>query len=261
VDPAGWSHSRTTRRRFIQMAAVTTAGVVLPIPRVWAADEDDYCTPGMLGIDSAAPRAIPTSRVANEVIVAPRDGKWPADGGSHFSSSPRRAYIMVHHAGIANSHDNPECTSCNVPGDHVYDFCIARNGDICNTGQWRESTGGHAQGCNCDTVGIMMQGCFGGCTSGNVGDPSNAQLCSLAWLSLHLGTPATLNRHRPHRRCASWNPCNSSDPTATVCPGSHLTNNDADRWDSNGEALMNRMLVYRDRISRGCSCYSEQTCA
>jgi hypothetical protein len=260
MDSTDWSHSRATRRRFIQMAALTTAGVVLPIPRVWAADDDDYCTPGMLGVEKGAFKALAMAPVKNEVIVAPPDGDWSHEGGSHFSSSPRNAYIMVHHAGYPNSDENSACTSCAVPNDHNYDFCIARNGNICNTGKWDDQDGGHAHGCNCNTVGIMMQGCFGGCTFGNIANPSNAQLCSLAFLSLHLRTDPTLNRHRPHRRCASWNPCNHSNPTATVCPGENLTNLDANFWDSNGETLMNRMLVYRDRLSRGCSCYSEQTC-
>lgn len=242
---------KLTRRRFMGMAILSASSVVLPLPKAWAAATGRYCTPGAVGGEPGEPWA---DQGPPEVIAAPPNGDWGSVDpmvGSHFSSSPRNNWIMVHHAGYANSHENTNpCTSCNDPGDHTYDFCIDRAGDICNTGRWDESTGAHAKGCNSCSIGIMLHGCFGGCSSGNVGGPSDSQLCSLAYLSLHLKTPAQRNNHRPHARCHHWKcGCNSCDATVTACPGTNLaTHNTTNHWTNQGESAMDRMLNMRAKL-------------
>lgn len=259
-----------TRRRFMQMAILATSSVALPLPKLWASEAaavgaGRYCTPGASGTD---PGTFPPAPSFTK-IEAPSDGNWSGTpwpfGGTghapdnHFDDAPRAGYIMVHHSGYPNAHlEENSCEVCSA-----YDFCIDRAGDICSSGRWDDSSGAHAYGCNCKATGVMLYGCFGGCTSGNVPGPSDAQLCSLAYLSLHLGTPDGLWSHRPHRRCSYWNPCDVSNPTVTVCPGTYLATGDAsdgNKWTDTGEALINKMLVYRSRLARGCACYWEQTC-
>ncbi|HYU58674.1 MAG TPA: N-acetylmuramoyl-L-alanine amidase [Actinomycetota bacterium] len=268
-----------TRRHFMQMAILATSSVALPLPRLWAAQPREpgaagggeevrpprYCTPGATGLDPGAE----AGPVRLRRIDAPRNGDWsgvawPFGGGrglpGHYQGAPRADWIMVHHTGAPNAHlETDACADC-----YYYDFCIDRSGDICVNGRWDDSTGAHARGCNCRAVGIMLYGCFGGCNGGNVSAPSNAQLCSLAWLSLHLGTTADVNHHKPHARCASWNPCDDPNPTITVCCGDYLTephySGDANKWSTTGESLMRDMLTYRSRLARGCSCFSGQAC-
>ena len=52
--------------------------------------------------------------------------------------------------------------------------------------RWNDDHGAHAECCNCKATGIMLNGCFGGCSSGNVSRPSAAQECSLAYIFYHL---------------------------------------------------------------------------
>jgi len=63
---------------------------------------------------------------------------------THFSTSPRRNYVVVHHAGYCGSENNTACTSCYNPPSYFYDFCIDRAGNICDNGTWAQSCGGHA---------------------------------------------------------------------------------------------------------------------
>jgi len=259
--------SKLTRRRFVQMAVLASSSIVLPIPRIWALDEDDFCTPDAVGVDRGWQPS--RSRARPLRIKAPEDGDWsrvPWPFETYSYDSPRKTWIMVHHAGIPNSDKYTDpCTACSCLGGgcsnpHEYDFCIDRAGDICvtdgtGTPRWMLDNGAHAKGCNCKAVGIMLQGCFGGCSYGNVSAPSDIQLCSLAYLSLQLGTAADLNHHRPHRRCASWNPCDDPNPTITVCCGTYLTtNSDTDKWNATGEALMYDMLRKRACLAQDCSC-------
>lgn len=164
---------------------------------------------------------------------------------SDLSTSPRKNIILVHHFGACDTENNAACVSCSVPGDHIYDFCIARNGDVCDTGQWDEAVGGHSFNCNTTSIGVMMQGCYGGCSGcANQSSFSDQQLCGLAFLSLHLTTPAALDNHRPHRRC-----------DATICCGSNLSTNDTtDRWTTLGRDQMNTMLWMRSNLANGCNC-------
>ncbi len=260
--------SDVTRRRLLELAILTTASIALPIPRVWAVQQGRPCDGDQgseLGVDLETWR--PTNDPPTlEEIPFPPDGAWflvdghGHSGSSHYSTSPRKSYIMVHHCGCPNSHLNSACTSCSClssscSNPHEYDFCIARDGSICDTGRWSKTTGAHAKGCNSCSVGIMLQGCFGGCSSGNVSGPSDAQICSLARLSLHLGTDAFESRHRPHARCAHWNCDGSSSPTHKDCPGTNLTVHDhTDHWNSAGHAMLNKMLSYRANLAKGCNC-------
>lgn len=263
--------SSVTRRRFMATALLSASGLVVQVPQALAKHGEDhegggwnqgdppptlpdpkgYCTPGAKGAEDEW-----RSKAGSEEIPYPPDGDWSQYGtGSHFSSSPRAGMVMVHHAGSPDSHLNGACNACDDPGDHTYDFCIARNGNICNTGRWSQATGAHAFGCNSCSVGIMLQGCFGGCFSGNIGQPSDEQICSLAFLSLHLKTPNSLSGHRPHARCHHINCSNVSNPTVTACCGTKLATHDTgNHWTSLGETLMNRMLTYRANLANGCTC-------
>lgn len=253
--------SRLTRRRFMRMAILTTSVVVLPVPRLWAKGGSNGhclgCAPG-----TSLDQADGWESSAMIRVQAPPKGDWNSVGYpslSHFSSSPRKGFIIVHHAGIPNSHENTDpCTACNDPGDHTYDFCIDRQGDFCDTGRWRQEVGAHALGCNRCSVGIMLQGCFGGCDSGNVLRPSDDQLCTLAFLSLHLKTPSRLIRHRPHARCFHWKcGCSSCQATHTDCCGTNLINhNRKSHWNRRGERLMRKMLKYRRNLLKGCNCFT-----
>lgn len=263
-----------TRRRFMATALLSTSGLVIQVPQALAhhkdvheeggeppgdvppgpPDPNGYCTPGSKGTeDDWRPNQ------ASEEIPYPPNGDWAGySPGSHFSSSPRAGMVMVHHAGSPNSHQNGACNSCDVPGDHTYDFCIARNGNICNTGRWSQQTGAHAYGCNSCSVGIMLQGCFGGCSSGNISQPSDEQICSLAFLSLHLQAPNNLAGHRPHARCHHINCSSVSNPTVTACCGTNLaTHNTGNHWKSLGQTLMERMLTYRANLANGCTCQGQ----
>lgn len=159
---------------------------------------------------------------------------------THYSSAPRRGWIMVHHTGSPNSFDDTTTNYC----DAGYDFHIRKGGAIVTCSRWDDSHGAHARGCNCQTMGIMLNGCFGGCSYGNTAQPSTAQECSLAYLWHHLGTPLVEGRLRPHRACYYWNPCNDPSPTSTVCCGTNLTTSAAGnhRWNSNGVSFRNRVM-------------------
>lgn len=157
---------------------------------------------------------------------------------THLSGAPRAGYLMIHHTGIANAHQDTTTNFC-VDG---YDFFVRYGGAIVTCARWADAQGGHASGCNCKTEGIMMNGCFGGCASGNISGPSAAQECSVAWLMAHLNTPFDEPRFRPHRACATWNPCSDPSPTITVCCGSNLTSDTGSyKWNAAG-------LDFRTRI-------------
>jgi hypothetical protein len=131
---------------------------------------------------------------------------------SHYSSASRSNHVVLHHTGGANNHTIETNQFCNFSGGH-YDFAVTRQGRIfvCASSSgnqyWNDTNGAHALRCNCRAIGIVMHGCFGGCSSGNVSGPSEAQECAVAFLLSHLDPPDTADRLRPHANCCSWNPC------------------------------------------------------
>jgi hypothetical protein len=180
---------------------------------------------------------------------------------SHWAAAPRRAYVMVHHAGYPNAHlDN---TSVFCPSSGIsYDFQIRWDGTIIVCGAWDDATGRHALGCNCEAEGVLLMGCFGGCSSGNVAGPSASQECSLAYVIAHLGTPGITDRVRPHRNCFYWNPCDNPNPTSTVCCGTNLTTTSTtnQNWNSTGVAFRNRVLSKRTCWLSTCHCNCTGQC-
>jgi hypothetical protein len=163
---------------------------------------------------------------------------------SHWDNAPRRNYIMVHHTGSPNAHQDNSTNYCSSG----YDFHIRWGGEIVVCARWNDSTGAHASGCNCKAIGVMLNGCFGGCSSGNVTRPSNAQECSLAYIFFHLNTPVDTDRMRPHRACYYWNPCNDPSPTSTVCCGANLTDANKpgqNRWSDLGVSFRNDVFEKR----------------
>ena len=164
---------------------------------------------------------------------------------SHWSTAPRKAYIMVHHTGVPNADQDTTTNYC----ESGYDFFVRWGDTIVVCARWNDDHGAHASGCNCKATGIMLNGCFGGCSSGNVSRPSAAQECSLAYIFYHLGTPVDTDRFRPHAACYYWNPCQDPSPTYTVCCGTHLTDQNAvanHRWSS-GTGLDFRSNVFQKR--------------
>jgi len=176
---------------------------------------------------------------------------------SHYSSAPRRGWVLLHHTAGGNDHTVEDGRFCNSG----YDFTVSREGRIFVCGsRWQQASGAHAIGCNCQAIGIAMHGCFGdgpgtcGCAGagGGVASPTPIQRCSVAYLIAHLGTPLAQSRLRPHSNCFAWNPCESDDPTATCCPGWNYTS-DTTNWNASGQILRNSLLgmaqTYRDH---GC---------
>jgi hypothetical protein len=177
---------------------------------------------------------------------------------SHYSSSPRKGYVVIHHSGGPNNHTIETNAFCNFSGGGSYDFAVTRQGRIfvCSDSDgvlWRRTTGEHALGCNCRAVGIVMHGCFGGCGSGNVTAPSEAQECSVAFLMSHLETPDEASRVRPHANCVSWSPCGGG--TSTVCPGTRFTSGSS--WNSTGRAFRDRLRSRRRNWDNRDCCFGD----
>lgn len=176
---------------------------------------------------------------------------------SHYSNAPRRSHVIVHHTGSPNAHQDSSTNFCYAG----YDFHIRYGGNIVVCGRWDNTTGEHAIGCNCEGMGIMLNGCFGGCSSGNLQRPSDAQECSLAYLVAHLKTPDYASRIVPHRHCYYWNPCNSSNPTSTVCCGTNLTSPSTTyHWDANGADFRDRVRTKRRHWDACCTCETGCNC-
>ncbi|WP_130282998.1 N-acetylmuramoyl-L-alanine amidase [Microcella alkaliphila] len=168
-----------------------------------------------------------------------------------YATAPRRNQVIIHHTGSPNSH-----TSTASFCEGGYDFTITRTGvtHVCGT-RWQQATGSHAFGCNCQTIGIMLHGCFGGCLSGNVSGPSKAQECRLAALMNLLNTPNEAARIRPHANCFFWNPCGGTGSFSTVCCGTNFTQQSGTNssWNSSGLALRNRVVTWRNNYrTRNC---------
>lgn len=180
---------------------------------------------------------------------------------SHYAGAPRRAYVMVHHAGYANAHQDNTSVLCD-PNGVAYDWQIRWDGSILTCGVWDDTVGQHARGCNCEAIGVVLMGCFGGCKSGNVTAPGSAQECSLAYLISHLGTADIASRYRPHRNCFYWNPCASPNPTATVCCGTNLTTTSTtnQNWNAAGVAFRDRVRVKRRNWDAKCCCSCTNGC-
>jgi hypothetical protein len=175
----------------------------------------------------------------------------------HYSTAPRRGYVIVHHTGSPNAHLNTTTDFCTSG----YDFFVRYNGQIIVCSRWPNSTGAAARGCNCIGESIMLTGCFGGCASGNLSAPSYSQECSLAFLISHLGTPVGTDRIRPHRRCYYWNPCNEG-PTGTVCPGTNLTTTSGTtKWSSAGTEFVNRVNTWRQNEDECGTCNHPRGCS
>lgn len=185
---------------------------------------------------------------------------------SHYSSTPRNDYAVMHHAGVANSHEVYDDRYC----ESGYDFTIDRAGNIyvCRNNddtfyRWEhtppDGAAWHASGCDCDAIGIMMHGCFGGCGSGDVSGPSERQECSFAFLLSHLEVADLASRLRPHRYCAPENPCNHADPTFTVCPGDNFTAASSDYWNNSGRTLRDRIRQRRRNWDEHNCCHHPST--
>lgn len=178
---------------------------------------------------------------------------------SHYSDSPRKGYVVIHHTGGFDNHEIETNQFCNFSGGGSYDFAVTRQGRIfvCSDSGgalWRRMTGEHALGCNCRAVGIVMHGCFGGCDpGGNVSGPSEEQECAVAFLMSHLETPDEAGRVRPHANCVSWSPCGGG--SGTDCPGTNFTSGGTN-WNSTGRSLRDRIRGRRRNWDRNDCCFA-----
>jgi hypothetical protein len=201
---------------------------------------------------------------------------------SHLSTAPRRQAIVVHHRGVCGAETDPADTDCWawISGNlynHFYDFCVDRVGNIYESWDtarqsipfWQMSCGGHAYQANCVATGVMMQRCYGSsqCTCSQPGF-NDAQLCALAFLSLHIDMPVnnTFN-HISHNKAESWQPCacgscgESNCAAPTDCCGTNLqTSGTADGWTTEGENEMNRMFWMRSNLLNGFNCLGTCPC-
>jgi hypothetical protein len=180
---------------------------------------------------------------------------------SHYSSAPRRGHVIIHHAGIDNSHTVEDGRFCRSG----YDFTVSRQGRVfvCRNNadtfyRWQRTppsgVAWHASGCDCQAIGICMHGCFGGCRTGNVLGVSREQRCSVAFLISHLRTPLSTERIRPHSNCSAWNPCNHRSPASTVCPGDLYTGRTTN-WNATGRALRDRLILEAENWTLRGFCY------
>lgn len=170
---------------------------------------------------------------------------------SHYGTAPRRAYVVVHHTGSPNAHQNTTTNYCTSG----YDFFVRYSGQIVVCSSWDDAQAISQCGCNCKTMGIMLNGCFGGCSSGNISGPSFFQECSLAFLVAHITTPDTADRLRPHANCKFWNPCGTVGCTGTVCMGTNFTQQSSTNysWNANGIAFRDRIRAKRREFDNyGC---------
>jgi hypothetical protein len=176
---------------------------------------------------------------------------------SHYSSAPRGNFVVLHHTGGPNDHNEPDNAFCNFSGGGHYDFAVNRSGRIyvCASSSgnqyWNDATGAHALGCNCAAIGIVMHGRFGGCDSGNVSGPSTAQECSVAMLLAHLDLPDTVSAIRPHANCRVWDRCGGASG-GTVCPGENFTSGTG--WNAAGRSLRDRLRSRRRNWDRCGNC-------
>lgn len=165
-----------------------------------------------------------------------------------YSGGPRSGNgVVIHHTGAPNAHNVEENSFCTGEG-YWYDFAVTREGTIyvCNNHSgnpgWENTPGGHGGSADCNQrVGIMMHGCFGGCDSGNVDAPSEAQECSVALVMSQLGFANDAGNVSPHIECR-----------ATVCPGGNYTSGAS--WNDAGVTLRNRLMDRRANWDDNGSC-------
>lgn len=169
----------------------------------------------------------------------------------HYSSSPRNSDVVLHHVGGPNTHTVETNDFCVFDGGR-YDFAVTRQGRIfvcansSGNPMWQQSNGAHGgAGCN-SWIGIVMHGCFGGCASGNVSEPSEAQECAVAYLMSHLESGTAAGNLRPHAGCAS---------NGTVCPGANFTSGSS--WNSTGQTLRDRIRSRRSNWDTQDCCFSD----
>lgn len=131
----------------------------------------------------------------------------------------RKQYITVHHTAGPQVSSNNYTAVCN-DGKIGYDFQIRSNGNYLK-GQECGTQGEHALGCNCNHVGIVLDGCFGGTGCSNQAQmPTAAQESRLAWIWANLCTPRESSRLHPHMFCYLTQPCGAG--TVTECCGANL---------------------------------------
>jgi len=167
---------------------------------------------------------------------------------SHWSNAARKSYIALHHAGAAYTQFNDPApyaapyTGC-ATAANKYDFAVNGNGAIAVGARYTNPNGCHATTCNCEATGIVMLGCFGGCSTGPVDTATAAQKCGVAYIWQHTGITINAGKLKPHRYCDVVNPCNGTR-LGTVCCGTRYTtsSNANDYWSTEGVSLRNEIV-------------------
>jgi hypothetical protein len=143
-------------------------------------------------------------------------------GGSYPYGRDPMYFMVIHHT------TSPQSTT--TDNEHYvdqcggYDYLIHGDGTICGGNNKFDTTGCHATGCNCMSLGVGLHGCFSPantlCT-GRGTSISAGQLCALGNMYYGLGWIYSdpVSKMRPHYYCTPENPCSGS-PTGTECCGS-----------------------------------------
>lgn len=220
------------RRRFLGLAAFASAAVV--------------------GVGIARPS---TAHAAASGCVDEDEPPYRSARG-RWDDAERKNYIALHHVGASGRQYGDPCRyaapefDCARTGDDKYDFAVNGNGKIAVGGRYRNPDGCHARTCNCEATGIVMLGCFGGC-SGPGDVATEAQKCGVGYVWRQAGISTKAEKLKPHKFCDIENPCNGQQ-VGGPCPGSRYTTSDPtnDYWNSAGLALRNDIRNYA--IRGGC---------
>lgn len=214
------------RRRFLGLAAFASAAVV--------------------GVNVAAPTPAHAAECL-ETLAPPYPG-----GSGRWANAARRDYITLHHVGGSGTQYKDPCPyaapyeNCRTGAMiNLYDFAVNGDGKIAVGGRYTNPAGCHAKSCNCKATGIVMLGCFGGC-SGAENVATAAQKCGVGYVWRQTGIERRAEKLKPHRWCNATDPCGSGD-SGTSCPGTRYTTGgdpNTDYWNSNGLALRRDILNY-----------------
>jgi hypothetical protein len=172
----------------------------------------------------------------------------------------RRNYIVVHHTTASQSSTalftaNSTCT--NNPDNTGYDYQVNANGSLYVGGRALVNPGCHATGCNCQSLGIGVQGCYSPAEC--PGEPTTmttSQVCGIATVSWWNCAPNTNAGFRPHRYCVKEHPCGGT-PVDKRCPGTTYTSaTDSSNgwWNSTGVTLRSQIKGKRASLENCGNC-------
>jgi hypothetical protein len=184
----------------------------------------------------------------------------------------RTNWLTVHHT-VAQRNSNAEFVNASLNVSDRYDFQVfgpgssRGDGAVITGDKTYASTGAHARQCNCGSMGVGVQGCFGGsspsdpahCNSGNNYMSQGQELgIAIIWAGLRWNDNGTWRywnvtdpKLRPHQYCirtsgTSHALCPNESPAgAKACCGTRYCSPSASfanhYWNTGGLALRNRI--------------------